>query len=113
MGLAYVGHHLDGVAAGEVRQLATDLRDRFGDRAAVVALVGGTAEKPAVVVATNQPARDRGLSAGDLVREASTVLGGKGGGRPDIAQGGGSDASKVPAALQAVEHAVGHVLQNA
>ncbi|HIT75762.1 MAG TPA: alanine--tRNA ligase [Candidatus Avipropionibacterium avicola] len=112
-GLAYVGHHLDGVAAGEVRQLATDLRDRFGDRAAVVALVGGTAEKPAVVVATNQPARDRGLSAGDLVREASTVLGGKGGGRPDIAQGGGSDASKVPAALQAVEHAVGHVLQNA
>ncbi len=112
-GLAFVGQHLDGVSGGDLRQLATDLRDRFGDRAAVVALIGGTAEKPAVVVATNQSARDRGLAAGDLVREASTTLGGKGGGRPDIAQGGGSDASRIPAALAAVEHAVGHVLQNA
>lgn len=111
-GLAFVGQHLDGVAGGDLRQLATDLRDRFGDRAAVVALVGGTAEKPAVVVATNEPARDRGLAAGDLVREASTTLGGKGGGRPDIAQGGGSDASQIPAALAAVEHAVGHILQS-
>jgi len=111
-GLAFVGRHLDGVGGGDLRQLALDLRGRFGDRAAVVALFGGTAEKPAVVVATNDAARARGLSAGELVGTASKILGGKGGGKADIAQGGGSDAAQIPTALTEVEHAVGHVLQN-
>ncbi len=42
------------------------------------------------------------LKAGDLMREAAAVVGGKGGGRPDMAQGGGTDSSKVAEALALV-----------
>ena len=71
----------------------------------MVALVGG-GDKPAVVVATTAAARERGLSAGDLIRMAATELGGKGGGKPDLAQGGGTDTSRTPQALAAIRVAV-------
>ena len=58
-------------------------------------------------MATNQAARDKGVKAGDLVRLAAKTLGGGGGGKPDLAQGGGQDASAVPAALQAVARELG------
>ena len=59
----------------------------------------------------DRAARDRGLKAGELVRSASEVLGGRGGGKDDIAQGGGTDAGRIDDALKAVEHAIGHALQ--
>ncbi|SDS70026.1 alanyl-tRNA synthetase [Friedmanniella luteola] len=111
-GVAYIAHHAEGVAGGDLRTLALEVRNRVQDRAAVVVVVGGTAEKPAVVVVTTPAARDRGLKAGDLVRAASETLGGRGGGKDDIAQGGGTDASRIGEALTAVEHAVGHVVQS-
>ncbi|MGD8213639.1 alanine--tRNA ligase [Aestuariimicrobium sp. Y1814] len=98
-----VSKQLDGVAAGDLRTLATDLRGRVTEQAAVVALVGGTAEKPAIVVATTPGARDAGIKAGALVGLAAPLLGGKGGGKDDLAQGGGTDASGAPAALAAIE----------
>ncbi len=109
-GVGYIGHHAEGVSGGDLRTLALEVRNRVQDRAAVVAVFGGSAEKPAVVVVTTPGARDRGLRAGDLVRTASEVLGGRGGGKDDIAQGGGTDASRIGEALTAVEHAVGHVV---
>ena len=111
-GVGYIGHHAEGVAGGDLRTLALEVRNRVQDTAAVVAVVGGTPEKPGVVVVTTQGARDRGLKAGDLVRAASETLGGRGGGKDDIAQGGGTDGSRVADALTAVEHAVGHVVQS-
>jgi alanyl-tRNA synthetase len=111
-GVSYIGHHADGVAGGDLRTLALEVRNRVQDTPAVVAVVGGTPEKPSVVVVTTQGARDRGLKAGDLVRTASETLGGRGGGKDDIAQGGGTDGSRVADALTAVEHAVGHVVQS-
>ena len=59
-----------------------------------------------VAVATNEAARSAGAKAGDLVRTASKVLGGGGGGKPDFAQGGGADASKIDEALEAVKSEV-------
>ncbi|WOP17998.1 alanine--tRNA ligase [Raineyella sp. LH-20] len=100
-----VAETVEGVAAGDLRTLATEIRGRLGETPAVVALVGGT-EKPAAVVATTAGARDLGLSAGDLIRLAVAALGGKGGGKPDLAQGGGTDAAGAPAALAAVRAAV-------
>ena len=92
--------------ADEVRTLALELRERAGSDAVVVALVGQAGEKPSVVVATNQAARDAGANAGALVKVASGALGGGGGGKPDVAQGGGQDASKHDEALAAVRAAL-------
>ncbi|MEA5153544.1 alanine--tRNA ligase [Raineyella sp.] len=104
-GAMLVAESVDGVAAGDLRTLATDIRGRLGETPGVVALVGGV-DKPAAVVATTAGARDLGLSAGDLIRVAVTELGGKGGGRPDLAQGGGTDPAGAPRALAAVRAAV-------
>ena len=69
----------------------------------VVALAGVNEEgKPMVAVATNEAARKQGIKAGDLVRGASKILGGGGGGKPDFAQGGGADATKINEALEAL-----------
>ena len=102
-----VSKHLAGVPAGDLRTLATDLRARVADRAAVIALVGGTEEKPAIVVATTESARDAGVKAGALVGVAAPLMGGRGGGKDDLAQGGGTDASGIQAALSAIENDLG------
>ena len=62
--------------------------------------------KVSVVAATNDEARSRGLSAGELVRAVGPLLGGKGGGKDDVAQGGGTDASRIDEALALVAHEV-------
>jgi alanyl-tRNA synthetase len=107
-GVLFVGHRLpDGVAADDLRTLAIDVRRRLpGDRAAVVAVTGVAGERPLVVVAVNDPGRELGLKAGQLVRAAAQTLGGGGGGKDDVAQGGGVDAGKVDEALRQVEHTV-------
>ena len=110
-GVGYIAHQADGVAGNDLRSLALEVRNRVADTPAVVAVVGGPSEKPSVVVVTTEGARNRGLKAGDLVRAASETLGGRGGGKDDIAQGGGTDGSRAADALKAVEAAIGDVLQ--
>ena len=56
--------------------------------------------KVAFVVATTAAARERGLAAGTLVPAFAPAVGGRGGGKPDLAQGGGTDPSGVPAAVE-------------
>jgi alanyl-tRNA synthetase len=55
-------------------------------------------DKITLVAGVTKDATDR-IKAGDVIREFATRLGGKGGGRPDMAQGGGSDVAALPAAL--------------
>jgi alanyl-tRNA synthetase len=112
-GVAYIAHHAEGVSAGDLRNLAIQLRDRVQNQPAVICLIGGSSDKPSVVVATTDGARHRQLKAGQLVQVATRALGGRGGGRDDIAQGGGSDGSRIPEALRDVEYAIGHALQSA
>jgi alanyl-tRNA synthetase len=85
-----------------LRDLAIKVRDQIGDNAGVVALGAVIDAKPAVVVTLNSKAQASGAKAGDLVRLASQILGGGGGGKADIAQGGGTDASKMTEALVAI-----------
>lgn len=101
-----LAHDAGELDANGVRDLALDLRSRFGSEAAVVAVVGVANGRPVVLVATNEGAREAGVKAGALVRVAAGVLGGGGGGKDDIAQGGGQDASKIGAALDAVRDAI-------
>ncbi|MGB3762591.1 MAG: alanine--tRNA ligase [Ornithinimicrobium sp.] len=108
-GVTFVGHDAgDGVGADDARRLVTDVRGRLGEeRASVIAVTASTNGRPVVVVGTNALAREYGIAAGDLVRAAAAELGGGGGGKPDMAQGGGSDASKTGQALKRIAESIG------
>ncbi|WP_030695445.1 alanine--tRNA ligase [Streptomyces albidoflavus] len=97
----------DGTGADDLRKLVLDVRGRIpSDRPAVVALFTVVNDRPLSVVATNEAARERGLKAGDLVRTAAKTLGGGGGGKPDVAQGGGQNPQAIDEAVSAVERQV-------
>jgi len=102
-GVKVVAHRADGAGGGDVRTLALDVRGRLpqGQPGAVV-IIGVADGKVAVVAAVNDEARSRGVSANDLVRAVGPLVGGKGGGKDDVAQGGGTDASRVDEALALV-----------
>jgi alanyl-tRNA synthetase len=91
-GMAFVAHQVpDGTEADDMRKLALDVRGRVPRaRPAVVMVAGVPADRPVVVVAVNEAGRGFGLSAGTLVGVAAKALGGGGGGKPDVAQGGGA-----------------------
>ena len=105
-GISYVGEQVPGVSGNDLRALATDIRSRLGDRAGVVLLVGGGVDKPSAVVATNEAARALGARAGALIGIATAELGGRGGGRDDLAQGGGTDGTGSARAVEAVRRAL-------
>ena len=93
------------VAAGDVsdldtlREMTDWLRDRLGSSVVVVGAVLN--DKPQLVAAVTPDLIGRGMHAGNLVREAAKLMGGGGGGRPDMAQAGGKDAGKLQDALNA------------
>jgi alanyl-tRNA synthetase len=99
-GVHLVAHRADGAGGGDVRTLALDVRGRLpaGEPGAVV-IIGQESGKVSVVAAVNDAARERGLSANELVRAIGPVVGGRGGGKDDLAQGGGSDPSRIDEAL--------------
>ena len=91
-GIALVAHRApDGTEPDDIRKLALDVRDRLPrPRPSVVMIVGVPADRPVVAIAVNETGRSSGLSAGTLVGLAARALGGGGGGKPDVAQGGGA-----------------------
>jgi alanyl-tRNA synthetase len=96
----------DGVAGNDLRALASDVRGRLGSRPGVVALFSGDGDKVSFVVATTAGARDRGLAAGGLIPAFAPAVGGRGGGKPDLAQGGGTNPTGIPAAVTALRSAL-------
>lgn len=102
-GVALVAHRVDGAGGGDVRTLALDVRGRLdASRPGAVVVVGVADGKVSVVAAVNDAGRERGVSANDLVRAVGQLVGGRGGGKDDVAQGGGSDATRVDEALALV-----------
>ncbi|MGI9825278.1 alanine--tRNA ligase [Agromyces sp. Marseille-Q5079] len=98
-----VAETVGSLASGdELRSLATAVRAKLGDAASVVALAAEVSGRPVAIVATSPAAREVGANAGALAKTMAGVLGGGGGGKPDLAQGGGNDLSAIPAALDAV-----------
>jgi len=91
----------------DLRTLATQIREQLAKQSAVIALFAVIAEKPIVLVATTESARQAGHKAGNLVRTASQILGGGGGGKDDLAQGGGTDAARIGDAAAAIRGALG------
>jgi alanyl-tRNA synthetase len=118
-GAALVTHRApDGTAADDMRKLALDIRGRLAaGRPGVVVVAGVAADRPTVVIAVNDAARQRGLSAGSLVQTAAAALGGRGGGRDDVAQGGGAPvgtdgAAPIEAMFEAVRTNIGDVMRS-
>lgn len=94
----------DGITGEDLRMIALDLRNRVSH--SVVVLISVTDGKPVLVVAVSEESRSAGIKAGGLVKIGSAVLGGGGGGKDDFAQGGGLDAGKTQAALDAIVKAI-------
>ena len=95
-----------GVDPEGLRELATSIANDLESEAAVVAAYSLVDGKIALLVASTAKARQAGLSSGSLVKIASEILGGGGGGKDNLAQGGGPDASKLPQAIKAIEAAL-------
>ncbi len=106
-GIAFSGQVIDGLDARELRPLLDEAKKRLGSGVAAICAVNEGKGAFAVAVTDDLTAR---FSAVDLVRAGVETLGGKGGGgRPDMAQGGGPDGSKADAAIDAVRRALASV----
>ncbi|GAB3279830.1 alanine--tRNA ligase [Parasphingorhabdus pacifica] len=99
----------EGVDGGALRALAAEIRARLGSRPGVVALFSPEQEKVSFVVGTNEAAREAGIAAGKLVPSFASEVGGRGGGKQDMAQGGGSNPAGITAAIGALRKAVEEV----
>ncbi len=98
-GVKVLAVKLDDVDPKALRDLADQLRNKLGSSALVLATVSG--DKVSLIASVSKDAMDK-VKAGDLVNFVATQVGGKGGGRPDMAQAGGNDPTSLSSALQAV-----------
>lgn len=105
----------DGVDGNSLRALAGEVRGKLGSRPSVVALFSGDPEtsKVGFVVAANREAQDRGVAAGELVPSFAAHIGGRGGGKAEMAQGGGSDPSGIDTAVAALRKELEQVVARA
>ena len=99
-----VAARVDGLEGKALSEMIDDLRARIGSGVVCIASESGGKALVAVGVTKDWTSRHK---AGDLVREAAKIVGGGGGGRPDFAQAGGKDPSKIEAALDAIRERVG------
>ncbi len=88
---------VDGLDGHAIRELADRIRDEI--RRGVVVLGSRVDERVLFVAMVTKDLIERGIRAGDIVRVAATITGGGGGGRPDMAQAGGKDVSRLDEAL--------------
>jgi len=95
-----------GLDADEVRSVAQQVLSKLGNDAAVVALAIENDGRGTILVMCNQEAIGLGANAGAMVKDAVAILGGGGGGKPNLAQGGGPDGAKLPAAIESLEVAL-------
>jgi len=95
-GVRYLAVQVDGLDRAQMRALADTLRNKW--KSAVIVLASAEDGAVAIVAAVTQDLTKK-LQAGALVRNLALAVGGKGGGRPDMAEGGGKDPSALPQAL--------------
>jgi alanyl-tRNA synthetase len=105
-GVKLVARRVAGLEKGALRSLSDNLRDRLGS--GVVIIASENEGKVALVVSVSKDLTGR-VKAGSLVKELAPIVGGGGGGRPDFAEAGGRDPSKIDQMLQAA----GDVLKTA
>ncbi|MFM9116733.1 MAG: DHHA1 domain-containing protein, partial [Planctomycetota bacterium] len=100
---------LPGANSNLMRQLFDRIRKK-SDSVAILLAAGQDDGKVTLVAGITRDLMDRGLSAGKWVSEVAPVVGGGGGGKPDMAQAGGKDASQLPAALEQARRSIAQML---
>jgi alanyl-tRNA synthetase len=109
-GVKLLARRVDGVGPKELRELADGLRQKLGS--GVVVLGRAEGEKASLLVAVSDDLKQK-LPAGDLVRSLAKIIGGGGGGRPDMAEAGGRDPSKLDEALRSSAEEVARRMESA
>jgi alanyl-tRNA synthetase len=104
-GAKLVAIRMDDLDGNQMRAVAVELRDKLG-ATGVVAVVGASGGKVGIVAAVGEAAR-KAYPAGQIVNKLAAPLGGRGGGKPDLAQGGAKDAEKINEVLAQVKELIG------
>lgn len=100
-GVKLLAAKLDNVEMGALRDLGDQLKDKIGD--GVVALLSSCGEKANIVIMATDSAVKAGAHAGNLIKAIAPIVGGGGGGRPNMAQAGGKNPAGINDALAAVK----------
>lgn len=99
-GITYISYKVDNMDMNALRNLGDEIKNKLED--AVIVLASEKDGKVFFATMVSESAKKKGIHAGNIVREVAKVTGGSGGGRPDMAQAGGKDASKINQALEMV-----------
>jgi alanyl-tRNA synthetase len=105
-GIVVQARRVPEMSPAELRNLADTLRQKLGSGVVVLGMESGG--KATLLVAVTDDLTDR-IPAGNVVRELATLIGGRGGGKPNLAQAGGPDAAKLDEALQKAPETVGQM----
>ncbi|CAM3390390.1 alanine--tRNA ligase [Halomonas lysinitropha] len=100
-GVKVLAKRLEGVAAKELRGMLDQLKNKLGSGIVVLGVADAESGKVSLIAGVTDDLTDR-VKAGELVNHVAAQVGGKGGGRPDMAQAGGSDVKALPGALASV-----------
>ncbi|MGD0910926.1 MAG: alanine--tRNA ligase [Terracidiphilus sp.] len=107
-GLKVVTHRADNLERGQLRTLVDNLKQKLGE--GVVVLASAQPEGKVAIIAGVTPGLVKRVQAGKLVGAVAKLVGGSGGGKPEIAEAGGKDQSQIDAALKAAPAIVGELL---
>ena len=99
-GVKMLAAQIDGADINALRTILDQMKDKL--KSAVILLASSDGEKATLIAGVTQDLVAR-FKAGDIIRDLAPLVGGKGGGRADMAQGGGTDIARIPEALAALE----------
>jgi alanyl-tRNA synthetase len=107
-GVKVLTHRADNLERGQLRTLVDNLKVKLGE--GVVVLASAQPEGKVAIIAGVTPELTKRIQAGKLVGAVAKIVGGSGGGRPEIAEAGGKDQSQIDATLQSAPRIVADLL---
>jgi len=107
-GVKVLTHRADGLERGQLRTLVDNLKGKLGE--GVVVLGSAQPEGKVAMIAGVTPGLVKRIQAGKLVGAVAKLVGGSGGGKPEIAEAGGKDQTQIDAALKAAPNIVKEIL---
>lgn len=107
-GLRIIVDQLDGADANALKDIAATVKGQWDN--AVIFLASVSEDKAVFVAGAGSAAVQSGIKCGELVKEAALLCGGKGGGRPDLAQSGAKDTTKITDVIAMIKNKLGLVL---